>query len=253
MREALEGSLPAEGLRARAVVESGEDIAAVILDAARRGNADVVVVGSSGMRGRKQFLLGNVANRVTHLAECTVVVVNTATGEPSVDSGPDSGPLQAARARDHPRPRPGRRAPALRLAAARRRRPRGAAAAARGVREARADLRQARPDPLDAPGPDRRGVRHRARPAAVRRPADVGGRGGRDDGARARGPVGGRLLRHRSRAARRRDDRPGPSRPDGRRPPRGGQGSAPGGGGGGRERPRAAGDDRRPRRRAPRG
>ena len=94
MREALEGSLPAEGLRARAVVTSGEDIAAVILDAARRGNADVVVVGSSGMRGRKQFLLGNVANRVTHLAECTVVVVNTTTGEPSVDSGPDSGPLQ---------------------------------------------------------------------------------------------------------------------------------------------------------------
>jgi predicted unusual protein kinase regulating ubiquinone biosynthesis (AarF/ABC1/UbiB family)/nucleotide-binding universal stress UspA family protein len=94
MRAALEASLPDEGLRARAVVESGEDIAAVILDAARRGDADVVVVGSSGMRGRKQFLLGNVANRVTHLAECTVVVVNTTTGQPSVDSGPDSGPLQ---------------------------------------------------------------------------------------------------------------------------------------------------------------
>src|SRR5262245_11066979 len=39
LREALEKSLPNEGLRARAVVESGEDIAAVILDAARRGDA----------------------------------------------------------------------------------------------------------------------------------------------------------------------------------------------------------------------
>ena len=70
------------------MVESGEDIAAVILEAAARADADVVVVGSSGMRGRKQFLLGNVANRVTHLADCTVVVVNTATGEPVADAAP---------------------------------------------------------------------------------------------------------------------------------------------------------------------
>ncbi len=96
---ALESSLPTDGLRARGVVESGEDIAAVILEAAERADADVVVVGSSGMRGRKQFLLGNVANRVTHLAECTVVVVNTATGEPVADATPDSGPLKA-RARE---------------------------------------------------------------------------------------------------------------------------------------------------------
>ena len=97
--EDLESSLPAEGLRSRGVVESGEDIAAEILAAAERADADVVVVGSSGMRGRKQFLLGNVANRVTHLAACTVVVVNTATGEPVADAEPDSGPLRA-RARE---------------------------------------------------------------------------------------------------------------------------------------------------------
>ena len=95
----LESSLPADGIRARAVVESGDDIAAAILDAAGRADADVVVVGSSGMRGRKQFLLGNVANRVTHLAECTVVVVNTATGEATAETAPDSGPLRT-RARE---------------------------------------------------------------------------------------------------------------------------------------------------------
>ena len=99
LREQLEGSLPADGIRVRAVVESGDDIAAAILDAARQADADVVVVGSSGMRGRKQFLLGNVANRVTHLAECTVVVVNTTTGEATAETAPDSGPLRT-RARE---------------------------------------------------------------------------------------------------------------------------------------------------------
>jgi nucleotide-binding universal stress UspA family protein len=36
-----------------------------------------VVVGSVGMRGRRQFLLGNVPNRVSHAAGCTVVIVDT--------------------------------------------------------------------------------------------------------------------------------------------------------------------------------
>src|SRR4051812_11216943 len=90
---ALERSLPTDGIRARAVVESGEDVAAAILAAAGEADADVVVVGSSGMRGRKKFLLGNIANRVTHLAECTVVVVNTATGEPAPERTADSGRL----------------------------------------------------------------------------------------------------------------------------------------------------------------
>jgi len=99
LRAALERSLPSDGIRVRAVVESGEDVATVILAAAGEADADVVVVGSSGMRGRKQFLLGNVANRVTHLAECTVVVVNTTTGEASAETAPDSGPLRT-RARE---------------------------------------------------------------------------------------------------------------------------------------------------------
>jgi ubiquinone biosynthesis protein len=99
LREALESSLPAEGIRAHAVVESGEDVAAAILAAAGRADADVVVVGSSGMRGRKQFLLGNVANRVTHLADCTVVVVNTATGKPASEAAPGSASL-GTRARE---------------------------------------------------------------------------------------------------------------------------------------------------------
>ena len=81
-REELERSLPADGLSPRAVVvAAGDDVAAQIVAEAERHGADLVVIGSSGMRGRKQFLLGNVANRVTHLASCTVVVVNTHDGK----------------------------------------------------------------------------------------------------------------------------------------------------------------------------
>ena len=90
---------PADGIRARAVVESGEDVATAILAAAGEADADVVVVGSSGMRGRKQFLLGNVANRVTHLADCTVVVVNTTTGEPAPRAPPTRAGCTPGRAR----------------------------------------------------------------------------------------------------------------------------------------------------------
>ena len=95
LHAALERTLPTDGIRARAVVESGEDVAQVILAAAEEADADVVVVGSSGMRGRKQFLLGNV----THLADCTVVVVNTTIGEPVSQVTPDPNRLRA-RARE---------------------------------------------------------------------------------------------------------------------------------------------------------
>ena len=52
--------------------------ASAIIAAAEAENADVLVVGNIGMAGRKEFLLGNVPNRVSHNARCTVVIVNTA-------------------------------------------------------------------------------------------------------------------------------------------------------------------------------
>jgi nucleotide-binding universal stress UspA family protein len=64
------------GTRVRVV--SGEDPAALIVEAAEAEQADVLVVGNIGMSGRKEFLLGNVPNRVSHSARCTVVIVNTA-------------------------------------------------------------------------------------------------------------------------------------------------------------------------------
>src|SRR5437763_4201640 len=61
--------------RARGVV--GADPARAILGAVEAERVDVLVVGNVGMGGRKQCLLGNIPNRVSHGARCTVVIVNT--------------------------------------------------------------------------------------------------------------------------------------------------------------------------------
>ncbi|HEX9259420.1 MAG TPA: AarF/UbiB family protein [Acidimicrobiales bacterium] len=68
------------GPHARGQVIVGDDPAAELVRAAERENADVVVVGNVGMAGRTQFLLANVPNRVSHLARCTVIIVNSANG-----------------------------------------------------------------------------------------------------------------------------------------------------------------------------
>jgi ubiquinone biosynthesis protein len=65
------------GESVRPLVRRAEDPAQGIIEAAREQDADVLVVGSVGMQGRKEFLLGNVPNRVSHNAPCTVVIVNT--------------------------------------------------------------------------------------------------------------------------------------------------------------------------------
>jgi ubiquinone biosynthesis protein len=63
--------------RARARVETGADPSAAIVRVAGEEAADVLVVGNVGMSGRREFLLGNVPNRVSHNAPCTVVIVDT--------------------------------------------------------------------------------------------------------------------------------------------------------------------------------
>jgi ubiquinone biosynthesis protein len=65
------------GARGWARVVADTDPAQAILDAVEEEQVDVVVVGNLGMAGRKQFLLGNVPNRISHNARCTVVIVNT--------------------------------------------------------------------------------------------------------------------------------------------------------------------------------
>jgi ubiquinone biosynthesis protein len=66
------------GDRALARVIVHDDPALAILQVAEESAVDVLVVGNAGMSGRKEFLLGNVPNRISHNARCTVIIVNTA-------------------------------------------------------------------------------------------------------------------------------------------------------------------------------
>jgi ubiquinone biosynthesis protein len=76
-RELAEHAHELAGGRANSSVVVADDPAEAIIEAVRREKADVVVVGSVGMSGRKEFLLRNVPNRVSHNAPCTVVIVQT--------------------------------------------------------------------------------------------------------------------------------------------------------------------------------
>ncbi len=49
-----------------------------ILDAARDVDADLIVVGSKGLTSPARFVLGAVANTVSHHAPCDVLIVHTA-------------------------------------------------------------------------------------------------------------------------------------------------------------------------------
>jgi predicted unusual protein kinase regulating ubiquinone biosynthesis (AarF/ABC1/UbiB family)/nucleotide-binding universal stress UspA family protein len=68
------------GPRGRAHVVVDADIARAIVHASEEAGIDVLVVGNLGMSGRREFLLGNVPNRVSHNARCTVIIVNTSPG-----------------------------------------------------------------------------------------------------------------------------------------------------------------------------
>ena len=69
------------GERGRAHVVIDDDPAMAIVEATEEHGIDVLVVGNAGMAGRKEFLLGNVPNRISHNARCTVIIVNTADGQ----------------------------------------------------------------------------------------------------------------------------------------------------------------------------
>lgn len=73
--------LASAGLKATGAVFSG-NAKEVILDEARKWEADLIVVGSHGRRGFKRFLLGSVSEAVAMNAHCSVVVVRGSTRSP---------------------------------------------------------------------------------------------------------------------------------------------------------------------------
>jgi ubiquinone biosynthesis protein len=78
------------GDRGRAHVVVDLDPAMAIVGAAEEAKIDVLVVGNAGMAGRKEFLLGNVPNRISHNARCTVIIVNTTDGVTNAVAAPSS-------------------------------------------------------------------------------------------------------------------------------------------------------------------
>src|SRR3954469_7998312 len=65
------------GEGARTIVREGKDPARQMVEIAEEEDIDVIVVGSVGMSGGKEVLPENSPNRGSHLARCTVVIVQT--------------------------------------------------------------------------------------------------------------------------------------------------------------------------------
>ena len=94
--EALQAeALRLAGDRGRSHVVIDTDPAMAIVGAAEDASIDVLVVGNAGMAGRKEFLLGNVPNRISHNARCTVIIVNTTDGVTTASASPSSGVLRS--------------------------------------------------------------------------------------------------------------------------------------------------------------
>ena len=116
------------------------DPAHAIVSASEQEAVDVLVVGNLGMSGRKEFLLGNVPNRISHNARCTVIIVNTARE--------DAAPRLAARSVEEEAPHPQLAARGARIATV---------AAKHGLKEL-----FNKPDPDGATGRQRQAKRLRA-------------------------------------------------------------------------------------------
>jgi nucleotide-binding universal stress UspA family protein len=53
------------------------DPADALIEVADKVGASMIVVGNKGMHGAKRFVLGNVPNKVSHRARCSVLIVAT--------------------------------------------------------------------------------------------------------------------------------------------------------------------------------
>ncbi len=64
------------GVKAATHARQG-DPADAILDVAEETHAGLIVVGNKGMTGARRFLLGNVPNKISHHAPCSVLIIRT--------------------------------------------------------------------------------------------------------------------------------------------------------------------------------
>ena len=68
--------ISSEGLEVDTHARAG-DPAEVLIDVAEETEANLIVVGSKGMRGAARFLLGSVPGKVSHHARVSVLIVRT--------------------------------------------------------------------------------------------------------------------------------------------------------------------------------
>ena len=54
-----------------------KDPADALIDVAEETGATMIVVGNKGMHSARRFVLGNVPNKVSHQARCSVLIVAT--------------------------------------------------------------------------------------------------------------------------------------------------------------------------------
>jgi nucleotide-binding universal stress UspA family protein len=62
------------GYKVQGAVEEGYP-QAIIIDYAKRWNADLIVLGSHGRKGLDRFMMGSVAESVARYARCSVLIV----------------------------------------------------------------------------------------------------------------------------------------------------------------------------------
>ncbi len=86
---ALEGKLREKGLAVTHSVVSGTNAEYEITQAAKKADADLIVMSSRGRSGLRRWVLGSVAERVLHHAEIPILLVNARAWANTVKLSPD--------------------------------------------------------------------------------------------------------------------------------------------------------------------
>ena len=72
----VKAELEAQGISVKAIILRGEP-GPVIVNLAAEQHADMIVLGSRGLKAIRSFLMGSVSNYVVHHAHCPVMVIPT--------------------------------------------------------------------------------------------------------------------------------------------------------------------------------
>lgn len=83
------------GLTTAATTTMAGAPAEVLVALAAEHDADLLVVGSKGMTDDSRFVLGSVANHVSHHAPCDVLVARTSVRSPDFHAGAESGNIES--------------------------------------------------------------------------------------------------------------------------------------------------------------